>query len=269
MENLLSGENNMKAVEKININHFVNIQLDSIKTESDLIPEQNREWWIRYLQNHRERYIDLVNIIMRFGPNHDLLEIGSYPGHLSVILKRLGYAITCVDIEPNRIQRYWNKNSIVVDKFDVENEVLSYESGSFDICLFTEVLEHLRINPILPLQEIHRVLRPGGILILSTPNISPLDRLNFFIGNDYQGDLIHEYNKLNWLGHMGHIRLYSKKDITNLLTYIGFSPQFEYYMGSPHLSKKAKAIYFIHPKKAKFKTTYLCTFRKSMNGRPQ
>jgi SAM-dependent methyltransferase len=58
---------------------------------------------------------------------------------------------------------------------------LPYESASRDVVLLSEVVEHLP-NWMPVVREASRVLRPGGHLILSTPNIHRLhSRLGFFL----------------------------------------------------------------------------------------
>lgn len=58
---------------------------------------------------------------------------------------------------------------------------LPYLDASFDLVLMTEVIEHLE-NHRAALSELARVLRPGGRLILTTPNIMRLDsRLGFLL----------------------------------------------------------------------------------------
>jgi 2-polyprenyl-3-methyl-5-hydroxy-6-metoxy-1,4-benzoquinol methylase len=49
------------------------------------------------------------------------------------------------------------------------------EPGSYDIVVFTEIIEHIN-NPIPVLHNIHRLLRPGGALYITTPNFSSLER---------------------------------------------------------------------------------------------
>lgn len=39
-----------------------------------------------------------------------------------------------------------------------------------DVVLFTEVIEHITFNPVALWRAIHRVLRPGGTIVLTTPN---------------------------------------------------------------------------------------------------
>jgi SAM-dependent methyltransferase len=46
---------------------------------------------------------------------------------------------------------------------------LPFADGSFDVVISDNVLEHLR-EPIHAFQEVHRVLRPGGLFLAKTPN---------------------------------------------------------------------------------------------------
>jgi SAM-dependent methyltransferase len=58
---------------------------------------------------------------------------------------------------------------------------LPYPDESFELVVLTEVIEHLE-NHRAALSEVARVLRPGGYLILTTPNIMRLDsRLGFML----------------------------------------------------------------------------------------
>ena len=69
---------------------------------------------------------------------------------------------------------------VKVDIVNLNHERLPYADSSFDIITATEVVEHLE-HYRETLREFHRVLRPGGICILSTPNILNLNsRLRFF-----------------------------------------------------------------------------------------
>jgi 2-polyprenyl-3-methyl-5-hydroxy-6-metoxy-1,4-benzoquinol methylase len=63
---------------------------------------------------------------------------------------------------------------------------LPYDSNSFDLVILAEVIEHLESHrPIVA--EIGRILRPGGHLILTTPNIARLhSRLHFFFSGTHK-----------------------------------------------------------------------------------
>lgn len=57
---------------------------------------------------------------------------------------------------------------------------LPFDSASYDVVLLTEVLEHLP-NHFLALREVTRIVRPGGYLVLTTPNISRLHSRFYFL----------------------------------------------------------------------------------------
>src|SRR6185312_3116196 len=44
------------------------------------------------------------------------------------------------------------------------------EDDSVDVVLFTEIIEHITFNPVAMWRAIHRVMRPGGTIVVTTPN---------------------------------------------------------------------------------------------------
>ena len=53
---------------------------------------------------------------------------------------------------------------------DLESTPLPTKDATYDSILCSEVLEHLDVDPMFMLAELNRVLKPGGLLVLSTPN---------------------------------------------------------------------------------------------------
>ncbi|MEE9151805.1 MAG: class I SAM-dependent methyltransferase [Thermoplasmata archaeon] len=82
-------------------------------------------------------------------------------------------SFTGLDISPLDIEhakKFVTKNGIENCSFAVGNaESTNFEGGSFEIAICSEVLEHVPA-PERILKEIHRILRSGGIAIISTPN---------------------------------------------------------------------------------------------------
>lgn len=82
-------------------------------------------------------------------------------------------------------------SAAALDDADIDSNVdlmrpLSYGDGSFDVVLLAEVVEHLP-TWIPVIQEAGRVLRPGGHLVLSTPNLARLhSRLHFFLSGTHK-----------------------------------------------------------------------------------
>jgi SAM-dependent methyltransferase len=105
-----------------------------------------------------------------------LLDIGAGPGHLIGLLeKKFGFTSTAVDYTDTLMKRPGQK----VDIVDLNKEGLPYPDDSFDVVTLTEVIEHLEHDRAV-LREIHRVTKPGGLVVVTTPNILNLNsRLRF------------------------------------------------------------------------------------------
>ncbi len=98
--------------------------------------------------------------LARVAAGSEVLDIGARDGHLRRYLAA-DVRYRGVEIAPQFASEH-------VQIHDVSSG-LPFEDGSFDFAFCIEVLEHVP-NPWGTLGEIHRVLRPGGILILSVPN---------------------------------------------------------------------------------------------------
>lgn len=62
---------------------------------------------------------------------------------------------------------------VAVAGLDLERDRFPYDDARFDVIVINQVLEHLK-NIWLPLAEMYRVLRPGGVLVASVPNLASL-----------------------------------------------------------------------------------------------
>ncbi|NKI40822.1 class I SAM-dependent methyltransferase [Streptomyces physcomitrii] len=81
-----------------------------------------------------------------------------------------GHRIIGVDWSQDALRRARRRLPYVV-RADIGGGGLPFASGSVDAVLFSEVIEHL-VDPDSALDELRRVLRPGGHLMLSTPNLA-------------------------------------------------------------------------------------------------
>lgn len=205
---------------------------DEIQDDFQLIPTHLQEWWLNYLKNHRNHYYDLLSLIDSKGKSKKILEVGVVPAHFTVLLKKLGNEVTGMDLEPQRIEKFLKKHELDVKKVDIEKELFPFQNEYFDYVIFAELLEHLRLNPLKPLMEASRVLKKNGTLILSTPNITPLMKIDFLMDeSEYQGDIVEEISKIESIGHMGHFRLYTKNEIKKIMNRLGLKIDQIFYGG--------------------------------------
>jgi SAM-dependent methyltransferase len=140
-----------------------------------------------------------------------------------------------VDVKPERFAKAVASLGLDVTRCDVETETVPFAAETFDAILFNEIFEHLRINPIFTLGEVHRVLRPGGTLLLSTPNLRSFRGIRNLLlrnqGHAVSAGVYRQYEKLETLGHMGHVREYTTREVSEFLARIGFRADKVLYRG--------------------------------------
>jgi 2-polyprenyl-3-methyl-5-hydroxy-6-metoxy-1,4-benzoquinol methylase len=112
-------------------------------------------------------YKAVLRTVQDFHLRGDLLDFGSGTGFLTKQLKATEFftTVTAADLMPRPASL---DDSIAWTAADL-NEFLPYDSASFDVIVAAEVIEHLE-NPRFVAREMFRLLRPGGALILTTPN---------------------------------------------------------------------------------------------------
>lgn len=100
----------------------------------------------------------------QFPPNGSskLIDLGCGDKHLQASVEENGLSYFGLDI----------------DTIDFEKEPLPFEDNSIRLAVSLAVLEHIQ-DPSFFISEIHRVLEPGGLIYLSTPNFQ-IDYKNFY-----------------------------------------------------------------------------------------
>jgi SAM-dependent methyltransferase len=132
--------------------------------------------WIRESLKMSGAKIEFLRYIFRNAPPGNkpprVLDVGAQTGAFAVYAAELGCRVAAVD--------YGSYSSVFgamgadhgVDyrQCDVRTQPLPFADNSFDFVTYTDVIEHHSFSPKRILREIHRVLAPGGRLILTTPN---------------------------------------------------------------------------------------------------
>jgi len=157
-----------------------------------------------------------------------VLDLGFFPGTLIRILKHYGGdGIVCCGAGLKLEQAFQDFMSPYAESCDYTNfdpfyskeeklKPLKYESNSFDVIVATEVFEHL-ISPLEMIQEGARVLRKGGILIMTTPNVSHIGAVvKLILGRSNYERLSRSPMNLQKDEWRGHIRFYDKNELKEL-----------------------------------------------------
>lgn len=140
-----------------------------------------------------------------------VLDFGCHVGRAAASLREAGYEVVGVDLSESAV-RSARKNvpEVPFEVIPSENKI-PFPDESFDTCIATEVIEHL-FDVSGFLREIHRILVPGGSLLITTPDHGWLK--NFIL-------ITCRFEKhFSPLGQ--HIRFFSKRSLTECLEKEGF-----------------------------------------------
>ncbi len=96
-----------------------------------------------------------------------VLDLAAGTGAMSLRLTDLGYQVTATDYVPENFRLH---DSVPFFAIDLNNDFAQGYEGQFDIIMASEIIEHLE-NPRHFARECFKLLKDGGKLFLSTPNV--------------------------------------------------------------------------------------------------
>jgi len=105
---------------------------------------------------------------------------------------------------------------ITFDLLDAPSVACWPECGTFDLIVFSEVIEHLHVAPAFVLAFLRALLSPDGVLVCTTPNaIEITKRIRLLAGrNPYEQIRFYPANP-------GHIREYTQEELVNIAASVG------------------------------------------------
>jgi len=184
-----------------------------------------------YLEVHQTRLEKTLGMIPPGGPEDRILEMGAYLQITPALRDKLGYGEVrgCYYGEPGRVDHRAVTSAsgetftCEIDHFDAEKDHFPYPDDHFATVLCCELIEHLFADPMHLMCEVNRILKPGGHLVLTTPNIAGLRGLSAIL-QGYHPGFFHAYLRPNETGDgdARHNREYTPKEIHLLLVNSGF-----------------------------------------------
>jgi SAM-dependent methyltransferase len=152
----------------------------AIYTAADVVAELSEKY---------ERVLDQLAPGLEKGQR--LLDVGCGVGTFLDVARRRGLDVTGIDIaeQPARVARERGHDVRVGPLAEQE-----LEPGSFDVVTLWDVIEHVD-DPLALLCEIRRVLRPGGVLLLETPD---------------EGTPLRLATRVAWRASLGRVRLVAR-----------------------------------------------------------
>jgi SAM-dependent methyltransferase len=130
----------------------------------------DKKWTYGAVALSREEAHDKVIEMMGKEPGGKVLDVPTGAGALAGRLKKMGFEVSCCDINPS----YFSVPDLKMEIGDL-NHSIPYEDHSFDYLISIDGIEHTE-NPSNAIREFARVLRKGGKIILTTANFLNIER---------------------------------------------------------------------------------------------
>jgi SAM-dependent methyltransferase len=192
--------------------------LEEIAGDSRIPP--NFAGWIRDSLRHGGRKIRILRYILAHTPENQtprLLDVGAQFGAVAIYATRLGWRAAAVDYEMygKAFRETVADRGVDYRECDLGREPLPFADNSFDFATYTDVMEHHAFSPKRVLAEIHRVLVPGGRLILATPNHASIyNRIRLFLGGSVNDDFDYFFHTTaDAKTYPGHHREFTRAEI--------------------------------------------------------
>jgi glycosyltransferase involved in cell wall biosynthesis/SAM-dependent methyltransferase len=183
-----------------------------------------------YVETHLTRLEKTLAITPPGGSDDRVLEMGAYLQITPALKTRLGYGEVCGcyygpagDTDQRQVTSESGETfECAVDLFDAEKDPFPYPAGYFSTVLCCELLEHLHTDPMHMMGEINRILKTGGNLVLTTPNLSSLRGIAGIL-QGFNPQLFSSYIRpRNGVTDARHAREYTAYEIRKLLEDSGF-----------------------------------------------
>jgi methionine biosynthesis protein MetW len=211
--------------------------------------EYNRKFYSGMFNTEAERYykiqekkIKIVLGLMEKNVKGKILDIGCGDGFISsVIAKETGAEVHGLDISRDAVSKA-RERGIDARVVNLDKDALPFGERSFDAVFCGDVIEHVHDTEIL-LENIYGILKAGGYLILSIPNIASWYNRGFLLIGmmpTWVESSLRTYtgNRFIKTGS-GHIHAFTKRSLMEMLELKGF--QVESFKGSPVLADGSRS----------------------------
>lgn len=189
---------NPRITEKVNDEYYK----FKLKGDQDFIIHH----FIESADYHLSYWRRMIRVIKKFKKFGNLLDVGCGSGDFLIAAQAAGYRVFGQDISDYFIEFNRKENNIIV--FTEELKKLNLQRNSFDVVSCFDVIEHHR-NPMELLSEIKTLLKPDGILIISTHDIS-----NIFA--KFYG------KKWRMIYPIGHLTYFTRRTMKRMLSELGY-----------------------------------------------
>lgn len=118
-----------------------------------------------------DRWSMAIEELSRSPGKDRILDIGAHEGFFCTALVSLGYSAAALDFASHIENSVWENLGVEWRQCHIEADPIPFPDDHFSGVYMGQLLEHFTYSPRKPLEEIRRVLKPGGLLVVDVPNV--------------------------------------------------------------------------------------------------
>lgn len=211
--------------------YFKDLQHKALELEDAECVNLSVEGEIHYLISQSRRMISVIDFLQKAARSLDLgrslrvLDIGAT--QFTILFKEyFGFEMVALDRTDFLKERFTREGIGFIEHDFAKGGAIVSPEGRFDICILTEIFEHLIVAPRQVFMPIKEIMQENGLLLFSTPNIARLEnRINLIQGKGILDPidwvLRDDFDKESPHG-LGHIREYAVAELEALVGKYGF-----------------------------------------------
>ena len=186
------------------------------------------DWARNYIRFHRARCVHDAQRATALAGGGPCVNVGGAPYVFDHAYRCLnpGAELLTIDIDPARHQTVIDRFGLRTLAANVETDTEAVAAAISDarLIVMCEIFEHMRIDLFGTFSTLRRNMRPDAAIYLTTPNLYYLPRLRRYLLEGRSGPpLTTEWKKLSELGHMGHVREYTRNELCEFFRQVGFT----------------------------------------------
>ena len=237
MQNIL---NNVKQILTPDEDRAIALLVDEFRSD---------DWDLNYIEKQKFRCSDDAKKAVIYSNGDPVLNIGGAPYVFELLYKSMvNSRVETIDLNPSRHKKQIKNLELCVHSCNIEliENYNFIQIEKFRLILLNEILEHLRFDIINTLTLIRDSMHSDCLLMVTTPNFYYRPTFMNMINQQRSGPApLGQWSKINAIGHMGHVREYSRIEVVELFQYLNFEIIYEEFRnsrrkifpGGPDLSK--------------------------------
>lgn len=186
--------------------------------------------YVKYIaQNNTRVYTDYKMLEGIINKEMSILDVGGVPPLLAYYLCTNEYKnLSVADLNIYNFEKFFTEKNVQMIGLDLLSNFNLDEVGTYDCICLSEVIEHLTgdLNSII--SKISKLVKKGGYLFITTPNVSSLTGVfaltehKSLLASKYTQSVKQQYDRVKEWGYYGHVREYTSKEVIDLITESGY-----------------------------------------------